>query len=294
MSFLDAFTGNAYKTAAKNNNMAIQQGVTAGADALTTGANNAITTLGTRGNGTALAALGSGYQQARDDINAGFAGAQPALSKLGEAYSPMVASGQSAFNTYLDGIGANGSEGNARATAAFQAGPGYQFALEQGLGAIQRSAAARGGLAGGNATADMLKFATGLADQSYQSYLNNLQNGAGFYNTGLAGQAQGLGAQANASIGQGTALGALGQASGRDTANLYGTAAGIQNGLGTNVSNLWANATSNQINNNNTLARGQTAASENLLGAAFGAGKSLFGAAGEAGGITNLFSNIFK
>lgn len=294
MSIFDAFTGGAYKRAAKNNNQAIQQGVTAGADALTTGANNAITTLGTRDAGSALSALGSGYQQARNDLTAGFGAAQPTLAKLGAAYDPMVVGGQNSFNAYLDAIGANGADGNARAASAFQAAPGRSYAMDQALEAVQRTAAARGGLAGGNATADILKTANGIADQSFQQYVTNLQNGAGFLNTGLAGQAQGLGAQANAAIGQGSALAALGQASGRDQANLFNAAANVQSGLGTGVANLWSNATANQINNNNMLAKGQTEASGNLLGAAFGGAKSLFGAAGDAGGFSNLFSNIFK
>ena len=41
-------------------------------------------------------------------------------------------------------LGLNGPAGNAAATAAFQAGPGYQFALEQGLEGINRTANAAG------------------------------------------------------------------------------------------------------------------------------------------------------
>ncbi|WP_411904165.1 hypothetical protein [Methylorubrum thiocyanatum] len=295
MAIFDAISGGAYKTAAKNNAQMISQGLTASGDALTNGVNNALATLGTRGTGaTALSALGQGYGQARNDITAGFDAAQPTLAKLGAAYDPMVQGGQNSFNAYLDAIGANGAEGNARATANFQAGPGYQYAVDQAVGALQRSAAARGGLAGGNLTADILKTVTGLADQGWQQYTNNLQNGSGFYSTGLAGQAQGLGAQANAAIGEGAALGALGQASGRDTANLYGTAANIENGFGQNVSNLWAGATANTVNNNNMLAKAQTEASGNLLGGILGGASSLGSAAGKAGGLTNLFSNIFK
>lgn len=294
MAIFDAISGGAYKTAAKNNAQAIGQGLTAGADALTNGTNNALATLGTLGQGTALGALGQGYGQARNDVTAGYGAAQPFLSKLGEAYNPMVQGGQNSFNAYLDGIGANGAEGNSRAVANFQAGPGYEYARDQALEAVQRSAAARGGLAGGNATADILRTATGLADQGYQQYVNNLQNGAGFLNTGLAGQANGLTTQANAAIGQGTALGALGQASGRDTANLYGTTAGLQNEFGQGIANLWAGATANTVNNNNLLAKAKTEASGNLLGGILGGATSLGSAAGKAGGLTNLFSNIFK
>lgn len=289
MALLDAITGNAFKTAARNNAQMIGAGLTAGGDALTNGQNSALATLGTLGRGTALDALGQGYGQARSDVTAGYGAAQPFLSKLGAAYDPMVQGGQNAFNAYTDAIGANGAEGNERATAAFRAGPGYEFALNQGLEAVQRSAAARGMSASGNTSADLLKFATGLADQNYQNYVSNLQNGAGFLNTGLAGQANGLTTQANAAIGQGTALAALGQASGRDNSNLFNTTAGLQNDFGKNVANLWSGATANTVNNNNLLAKSQTDASSNLLGGILGGASNIFGAAGQAGGFSNLF-----
>lgn len=293
MAIFDVFTGGAYKTAAKNNNQAIQQGMTAGADALTRGANSAIDSLGTRGAGSALSALGSAYTQARNDLTAGFGAAQPTLAKLGAAYDPMVAGGQNSFNAYLDAIGANGAEGNARAASAFQAAPGRSYAMDQQLEAVMRTAAARGGLAGGNATADILKTANGIADQSFQQYVTNLQNGAGFLNTGLAGQAQGLGAQANAAIGQGSALAALGQASGRDQANLFNAAANVQSGLGTNVANLWSNATQNQIANNNQLAKAETEASGNLLGGILGGASGFLGEAGKNGGVSAYLTKLF-
>lgn len=294
MAILDFFTGGASKTAAKNNAQAIGQGLTAGADALTVGMNNALATLGTRGQGNALQSLGQGYGQARNDVTAGYDAAQPFLSKLGSAYDPMVQGGQNAFSGYLDAIGANGEEGNSRAVANFQAGPGYEYARDQALEAVQRSAASRGMSASGNTSADLLKTAMGLANQNWQQYTTNLQNGAGFFNTGLAGQANGLGTQANAAIGQGTALGALGQASGRDTANLFGTAANLENGFGRDVSNLWSQATAGTVGNNNQLAKAQTEASGNLWGGILGGATSLGSAAGKAGGLTNLFSNIFK
>lgn len=294
MGIFDAISGGAYKTAAKNNAQAIGQGLTAGADALTNGTNNALATLGTLGQGNALQALGQGYGQARNDVTAGYDAAQPFLSKLGSAYDPMVAGGQNSFNAYIDSIGANGAEGNARAVANFQAGPGYEYARDQALEAVQRSAASRGMSASGNTSADLLKTAMGLANQGWQQYTTSLQNGAGFLNTGLAGQANGLTSQANAAIGQGTALGALGQASGRDTSNLFNTTANIQNGFGHDVANLWSGATAGTVANNNQLAKAQTEASGNLLGGILGGATSLGSAAGKAGGLTNLFSNIFK
>lgn len=49
----------------------------------------------------------------------------------------------------------------------FQADPGYQFRLDQGNRAIERSAAARGGVLSGNAVAAAQDFSSGLASQEY-------------------------------------------------------------------------------------------------------------------------------
>ncbi len=165
--------------------------------------------------------------------------------------------------------------------------------MDQALEAVQRTAAARGGLAGGNATADILKTATGLADQGYQQYVNNLQNGAGFYNTGLAGQAQGLGAQANAAIGQGSALSALGTGLGTNRANLYTNAASIQSGLGQNIANLNTNAMNALVQNNNNRAQAQNQASGNLINLGQNLIGGIAGFAGNGGTLSSL-AGIFR
>ena len=76
---------------------------------------------------------------------------------------------------YLDALGANGPEGTTRATNAFTTSPSYQFNLDQGLGALDRHAAAAGNLGGGNASVDAIKYASGYAGNEYQNWLNNLR-----------------------------------------------------------------------------------------------------------------------
>lgn len=56
--------------------------------------------------------------------------------------------------------------------AALEQTPGYQFARTQGLKAVQNSAAARGLGASGAALKGAATFATGLADQTYQTQFN--------------------------------------------------------------------------------------------------------------------------
>jgi hypothetical protein len=63
----------------------------------------------------------------------------------------------------------------------YQQSPGFQFALQQALGASNRSAAA-GGMAGTPAAQqNSMQVATGLANQDYNNWL---QNALGIYGTG--------------------------------------------------------------------------------------------------------------
>lgn len=57
--------------------------------------------------------------------------------------------------------------------AWLQQQPGYQFALKQGLKGVTNSAAARGLGSSGAAVKGAAGFATGLADQTYQTQFNN-------------------------------------------------------------------------------------------------------------------------
>ena len=68
--------------------------------------------------------------------------------------------------------------------------PGYQFRLQQGLDAVQNSAAARGGLLSGGTAKGMDQFAQGDASSEYQNVYNRaLQNYSTNYNTFQSNQA---------------------------------------------------------------------------------------------------------
>lgn len=83
----------------------------------------------------------------------------------------------------------------------FEADPGYQFRMDEGQKAIERSAAARGGLLSGSALKGIERFGQGLASQEYGNAFDrwNLQNTNQFNR--LASLA-GVGQQANQAIGQ--------------------------------------------------------------------------------------------
>lgn len=108
--------------------------------------------------------------------------------------------------------------------SAFYESPDYQFARDEGMRGIERSAAARGGIASGNTLAALSRFSSGLATQNLGNYTNRL---AGLAGTGqasaenLAGQRMQLGQQLGAN--------AIGAANAR--------ASGIQN-----QANIWMGA----------------------------------------------------
>ena len=119
----------------------------------------------------------------------------------------------------------------------FQADPGYGFRFNQGQKALERSAAARGGLISGNTGGALQQFGQGLASQEYQNAfnryqtersarLNPLQSLAGVGQTsvnqlGAAGQ--------NYASGMGEALGAGAQAR---ASGYMGAANAIGGGVG--------------------------------------------------------------
>lgn len=120
---------------------------------------------------------------------------------------------------YGDATGANGPEGYARAVSSFQANPGYQFALNQGLQAIDRGAASRGLVTSGNTLNAEQQYGTGLANQYYQQYVQNLQ-------PYLGQQTSAAGGAASVNMGEGNAL----NTSYGNQGNLaYNTQAGIGN-----------------------------------------------------------------
>ncbi len=117
---------------------------------------------------TASKGAGMGY------LDAGKSGALGALDAAGATYKPLQQKYGAATTLGLDGLGVNGPEGNARATSAFQAGPGYDWRVSQALDQTNRAAAATGMLASGNTLAALSDRAGNMANQEYGSWLDRL------------------------------------------------------------------------------------------------------------------------
>lgn len=94
--------------------------------------------------------------------------------KYSDTFNKSIRRDTRGADLYADANGLNGPEGVARAQQAFQTGPGYQFQLDQGLQALNRSAAAGGMGASGNALLEAQRYGQGLANQEWGSYLSRL------------------------------------------------------------------------------------------------------------------------
>ena len=92
---------------------------------------------------------------------------------------------------------------NAGDYSSFSNSPDYQFALDQGMKTLDRSAAAQGRLYSGGYGQDLVNYGQGLATQNYNNYYNRLSNLAGVGQT-AAQNLGGLGA--NYANSMGTAL----------------------------------------------------------------------------------------
>lgn len=110
--------------------------------------------------------------------------------------------------------------------ALIAATPGYQFQLGQGMQAIDRSAAARGGLMSGATIKAAQRYGTGLASQEFGNYANRLASLIGLGQTAAA-TAGGFGQQTGANIGQNLAnIGAARGSGYANQANIWGNAIG--------------------------------------------------------------------
>lgn len=111
-------------------------------------------------------------------LDNGLAGSNKAIDSAKSAYGSLGELAKKyggGTSLYLDSLGVNGADGNQRAQQAFQAGPGYQYAVDQSLDGIMRKSAALGGLGGGNTLTALTDRAGAMANQEYAGWQNSLQ-----------------------------------------------------------------------------------------------------------------------
>lgn len=89
---------------------------------------------------------------------------------------PFFQGGQSAFSNLTNLLGQGGPQASQNMLEGLQNYPGYQFALDQGTQALDRSAAARGTLLSGGQLKDLTAYGQGMGSQLFGNYFNqNLQ-----------------------------------------------------------------------------------------------------------------------
>lgn len=141
----------------------------------------------TTGNTLAQGALTQGQTQAAPLYDQAYGNFNTLAGKFG--------AGQDAYN---NATGVNGQAGIDRAGAIFRSLPGYSGGLTTGIDQLNRGAAARGMLAGGNTSADTIKFASDYDANKYGNYLTSLAPNLSGALSATAGGAGVLGARATA------------------------------------------------------------------------------------------------
>lgn len=197
-------------------------------------------------------------EQQQAGINQAQQYSQVAADEAVETLQPLVDRGVAAEQAFRPTLAQYGQVGQAGVKQLQQQGgdlnvnqfldPSMKFAMEQGTQAIERSAAARGGLLSGAALKDLAQFSTDLASQNYNNAVTQAMNDRS-QRASIAGQQIDLG---NTALQYGidkesTGINALGQQS---------NIASMQGG---NMANL-------AMTSGNVAARG-TASQTSVLGA---------------------------
>ena len=125
------------------------------------------------------------------ELGKGYDTAQGFLGQAGDLYGGM----KDAASPGMDKYGALTLGSGADIQKALEGSGGYQFNMDQGLQALQRTRAAQGMLGSGNTDTDTMSFASGLASQTLGQERQALSPYFDMYRQGIGGQAGVLGSQ---------------------------------------------------------------------------------------------------
>ena len=164
---------------------------------------------------------------------------------------PFRETGLAAQNRLADLLGVSGRTGEPGygygmqpfTMAQYQADPGYAFRLRRGVDALDRTAAARGGLLSGNQLRGVTEFGQDLASQEYQNAFNRYQT----ERANILNPLQSLGG-----VGQ-TASNTLSNAAGNLGAGMAGAYGNLGNALSANAMNTGNIRASGYMNQANAL-----------------------------------------
>ncbi len=180
-------------------------------------------------------------------------------------YDPYVEATAGVPGLYAAALGTGGAAGHDQVDEAFRTSPGYDFRMDEGLKALDRTASSRGMLASGNTDIDTLKYAGGLADQEYGSWLDRLF-GQEQFGAGVAGQRAGI------RTGAGTELAGLTERGGTRRAAIKTGLGDVGYGYRQDLGNLGYATALGQAGAQAQYLAGKDATGANAVGAVTGAG----------------------
>lgn len=131
-----------------------------------------------RASSTQAQAAGEATQAQRDIANEQVALQREQYLKNLELNKPFREAGLAAQNKLLGYLGLGEGDGRYAkdfGAADFQADPGYAFRLSEGMKALDRTAASRGGLLSGATLKGAQRYGSDLASQEYQNAFNRYQ-----------------------------------------------------------------------------------------------------------------------
>jgi hypothetical protein len=236
----------------------------------------------------ALSAAGSvisgaqGASAAKKAANAQVAAAQQAGDLQKEMYynniaqqAPFREAGLTAQNKLLDYMGlapgAGGKYAKDFSMTDFQQDPGYAFRMSEGLKALDRTAAARGGMLSGAALRGATRYGQDMASQEYSNAFNR-------YQTNRANQLNPLQSLMGAGQTAANLVGAAGQNYANQAGEAYMGAGNARASGYVGSANAWSNALGNAANTysqnqmlNRLLPQSNTASSGGgIFGSLFG------------------------
>jgi hypothetical protein len=232
--------------------------------------------------GDATGAVNTGFDQAGTDIRQGYGDAINTLQ-------PFASSNPLMHLYDMSGISRPGESGP-RPYDFQSSDPSYQWRLNQGQQAVERSGAARGMTLSGAQLKGLTNYGQGAASQEYGAQFGRV--------AGMANQAQSAaGSVANLQQGQGSALAGLATQRGGALSNLATQQGSTLNSLGqSNLSNLSTLNTNygNTMNNlTQTGATGVNAANQDAAAAQasgyLSTGKAIQGV---MGGLSSMYSGM--
>lgn len=157
--------------------------------------------------------------------------AQQAIDQTRGLYQPFIDTGQTALTQQSNLLGLGGQDAATKAMSTFQASPGYQYQLQQGLRGVDAGAAARGMLRSGATLQAEQTLGNNLANQDFGNYFNRL-NGLTNFGFGATNNF------ANVLSGQATNQEQIATQAGTQLASIYGnTAKNLQGVAGTAYQN---------------------------------------------------------